>query len=325
MNHNALSTVLRELRVSGAIVLSQAHPIPWAVRVPPGNSLRGYLGVGEDVTVVPFHIAHRGHFDLQPAESAPIVVHANQLVMCANGQGHLIGSGNACQAHTFEEVMANGSNTRDDDQVGATEVVCGVFMLRNTRNNPLIQALPNFVKVDVYGADSSASMRHLHAMLKNELQQSRQGQTYMLERILEMLYAESIRLYTELAAENTPNWLKATNDPRIGPAINHIHANLSEPIYVEQLAELVALSPSRFNACFRKLVGVAPKRYITAQRQSRAARLLHESKLPIHTVAEQCGYQSMPTFIKAFVKQHGQTPSNWRESRKDEFNRAPQE
>ena len=87
MNQNALSTVLAELRVAGAIVLNQAHPIPWSIQVPHGDSLRGYLGVGEDVTVVPFHIAHQGHFDLYPNNGDPIVVEANQLIMCANGQG----------------------------------------------------------------------------------------------------------------------------------------------------------------------------------------------------------------------------------------------
>jgi len=145
MSDNALSTILSELRVSGAIVLSQAHPIPWAVRVPKGNDLRGYLGVGSDVTVVPFHIAHRGHFDLQLNNCEPVVVDANQLVMCANGAGHLMGNGEADKVLEFEEVMAAGSDEIVPSGTGHTEVVCGVFMLRNTQHNPLIQALPDYV------------------------------------------------------------------------------------------------------------------------------------------------------------------------------------
>ena len=58
MVQHALSTILTELRVSGSIVLSQAHPVPWSIQVPKGSDLRNYLGVGDDVTVVPFHIAH---------------------------------------------------------------------------------------------------------------------------------------------------------------------------------------------------------------------------------------------------------------------------
>ena len=73
-----------------------------------------------------------------------MVVDANQLVMCANGDGHVIGSGVAKETHSFEKVMSAGAFEPDGGGIGHTEVVCGVFMLRNTRHNPLIMALPNF-------------------------------------------------------------------------------------------------------------------------------------------------------------------------------------
>jgi len=312
MSGNALSTILTELRVSGAIVLSQAHPIPWSISVPQGNALRSYLGVGDDVTVVPFHIAHRGHFDLHPCNGASLVVDANQLVMCANGQGHIMGSGSAEETRSFEEIMSAGSFDSTISGTGHTEVVCGVFMLRNTRHNPMIKALPDLVLVDVYGPDSSPTMQQLHSMLKDELSKSRQGQSYMLERVLELLYAESIRLYTEMQRDNTPSWLTAINDSRVGPAINYVHAHLDKSITVDELANQVALSPSRFAALFKASVGVSPKAYITSQRQALAARRLLESKLSVQEIAYECGYCSMPSFSKLFVKQFGCTPSQWR-------------
>lgn len=312
MSANALSAVLAELHVSGAIVLSQAHPIPWSIRVPPGNALRSYLDVGDDVTVVPFHVAHRGHFDLHPTEGEAMVVDAHQLVMCANGQGHVMGSGEARDTFSFEEVMSQGSLQTAPSGVGHTEVVCGVFMLRNTRHNPLIKALPDFVLVDVHGPGSTPTMQQLHAMLKDELQQVRNGQSYMLERVLELLYAESIRIYTEMQRDEVPSWLSAINDKRVGPAINYIHAHLGDAITVEGLAAIVALSPSRFAACFRDLVGVSPKSYIASQRQARVARRLLECGMSVQEIARECGYRSMPSFTKAFVRQFGCTPSRWR-------------
>lgn len=316
MSESALSTILAELRVTGAIVLSQAHPIPWSIRVPQGNALRGYLGVGDDVTVVPFHIAHRGHFDLHPIDGEPLVIDANQLVMCANGQGHVMGSGDASETRSFEEVMSAGSFDSPRSGVGHTEVVCGVFMLRNTKHNPLIKALPNFVLVDVFGPNSTPTMQQLHSMLKDELSQSRHGQSFMLERVLELLYAESIRICTELQRDDAPSWLTAINDKRVGPAISYIHAHLGESMTVEELAVQVSLSSSRFAACFRQLVGVSPKTYIASQRQALAARRLLESGRSIQEIAHECGYRSMPSFTKSFVKQFGSTPSKWRSERK---------
>ncbi|MGB7180787.1 MAG: AraC family transcriptional regulator [Burkholderiaceae bacterium] len=312
MSRNALSAILSELRVSGAIVLSQAHPIPWSIRVPAGNSLRTQLNVDNSVTVVPFHIARRGHFDFCSADGESIVVQANQLVMCANGNGHVMSSGQATKTQSFEQVMSAGSFDPDPGPLGSTEIICGVFMLRNTRHNPLIDALPSLVKIDISGAGSSSTMQKLNSMLIEELELSRHGQSYMLERVLEMLYAESIRLYTESCGEFTPNWLSAINDERIGKAINYIHANLAQSITIDDLAGHVALSPSRFSACFRHLVGVSPKSYIVAQRQAMAANRLLSSGLSIQQVADECGYRSMPSFTKAFIRQHGMTPSQWR-------------
>ncbi|MBX2835324.1 MAG: helix-turn-helix domain-containing protein, partial [Gammaproteobacteria bacterium] len=47
-----------------------------------------------------------------------------------------------------------------------------------------------------------------------------------------------------------------------------------------------------------------------------AARRLLESNLSIQEIAHECGYQSMPSFTKTFVKQFGTTPSKWRSERK---------
>lgn len=316
MAKNALSTILTELRVSGAIVLSQAHPIPWSVRVPRGNALREHLGVGDDVNVVPFHIAHRGHFDVQLNNGESVVVDANQLMMCANGNGHIMGCGDTSDIRSFEEVMSAGSFDSAPSGVGHTEVVCGVFMLRNTKHNPLIQALPDYVLVDVNGPKSTPTMQQLHALLKDELQRSRHGQSYMLERVLELLYAESIRMYTESSKDAAPSWLAAINDSRVGPAINTIHARLADNLTIDVLAKQAALSPSRFTAIFKERIGMPPKAYIASQRQALAARRLLESNLTIQEIAHECGYQSMPSFTKTFVKQFGTTPSKWRSERK---------
>ncbi len=316
MNQNALSIVLAQLRVSGAIVLSQAHPVPWSIRVPPGNALRDYLGVDESVTIVPFHIARRGCFELQPDHPGdePILILEQQLVMCVNGQGHVMGTGNAAQTISFEQVMSNGSFETPEASVDSTEVICGVFMLRNAQHNPLVQSLPNLVRVDVSDIQTAGTMNKLYAMLTDELALTRPGQAFMLERVLELLYAQAIRMHAENLSGDTPNWLSAIGDERIGRAISFIHANLQKSITVEDLATLVSLSPSRFAARFRELVGTSPKAYISDQRQVQAANRLTETARSIQAIADECGYQSMPSFTKAFVKRYGVTPSQWRRS-----------
>jgi len=311
--NNALDIILSQLRVSGAIVLSQAHPIPWSVRVPKGNSLRPYMRVGNEVTVVPFHIAKRGHFELPPASGEPMVVQANQLVMCANGEGHVMSSGDSTETLTFEQVMSAGSfDAPQSNAAGHTEVVCGVFMLRNTHHNPLINDLPDFMLVDIQEHKSSSTMQLLNQIMNTEIDQPRNASSYMLERVLELLYAESIRLYSEQNQNTGPTWLAAINDKKIGPALSYIHSHLDQPIQIKQLADQATLSPSRFTAKFSELLGISPKAYVTSQRQALAAQMLRETSDPIQMIAFNTGYQSIPSFNKSFFKYFGMTPSQWR-------------
>ena len=142
-------------------------------------------------------------------------------------------------------------------------------------------------------------------MLKEELVASRQGQSFMLERTLELMYAESIRIHTERQHDTTASWLTVINDTRVGPAINFIHSHLSEPMTVGRLAAEDALSPSRFAACFRELVGVSPQAYVTSQRQALVARRLLASGASIKEIAHECGFHSMPSFSKSSSRQFG--------------------
>jgi len=112
-------------------------------------------------------------------------------------------------------------------------------------------------------------------------------------------------------------WLAAINDHRIGPAISLIHERLAEVLTIEELAQQVALSPSRFSALFKERIGMPPKAYIAMQRQSKIARRLLESNLSVQQIAMECGYNSMPSFTRSFVKQFGCTPSKWRAQHRD--------
>lgn len=81
----ALNIVLRQLHVSGAVVLNQWHPVPWAIEVPDSSTLNQQMNVGSEVSVVPFHIAHRGEFSFQSVQGTTELVRENEMVICANG------------------------------------------------------------------------------------------------------------------------------------------------------------------------------------------------------------------------------------------------
>jgi len=81
------------------------------------------------------------------------------------------------------------------------------------------------------------------------------------------------------------------------------------------LAELVGLSRSRFEHLFK---AETRERFRPALRQirlSKAETLLAGSTLSIKETACRVGFLSTPAFSRAFKKQYGQSPSQWRRRR----------
>ncbi|HET7560492.1 MAG TPA: helix-turn-helix domain-containing protein [Limnochordia bacterium] len=81
---------------------------------------------------------------------------------------------------------------------------------------------------------------------------------------------------------------------------------------VGDLAERVHLSVPHFARRFRAATGLPPGRWIAEQRLRRAAELLRYGDLPISRVAVEVGYSDLPTFSKAFRRNMGLSPTEYR-------------
>jgi AraC family transcriptional regulator of arabinose operon len=81
---------------------------------------------------------------------------------------------------------------------------------------------------------------------------------------------------------------------------------------VRALAELVNLSPSRLQHLFRGQLGMAIRDAISEQKLARAARLLISTDQRIKEITFEVGYEHASSFVRAFRKQYGTTPENYR-------------
>jgi AraC-like DNA-binding protein len=77
------------------------------------------------------------------------------------------------------------------------------------------------------------------------------------------------------------------------------------------LAEAVALSRSAFSARFSELVGEPPMTYLTRWRMLRATRPL-KNEVSMKSIAELLGYESEAAFRKAFKRETGIPPAQYR-------------
>ncbi|MDG4863395.1 helix-turn-helix transcriptional regulator, partial [Streptomyces sp. T-3] len=86
----------------------------------------------------------------------------------------------------------------------------------------------------------------------------------------------------------------------------------ARPWTVEDLGARAGLSRAAFARRFTALVGQPPLAYLTWWRMTTAGRLLREADAPLRTVAEQAGYTSEFAFAKAFKREYGMAPGQYR-------------
>ena len=78
---------------------------------------------------------------------------------------------------------------------------------------------------------------------------------------------------------------------------------------MEGLARLAWVSASLLDERFRRVLGLAPIRYLTGWRMHVAEDLLRGTDLGVAGIARRVGYDSAEAFSRAFKREHGDAPS----------------
>lgn len=311
-NPTAFNDVLNSLKVSGVCLLAERYQPPWAIAIPDGKNLGKMHGLDESTRVVAFHLLRDGEIDLH-TDDETTHVSAGEVVICTGSQSHVMSSGDNARVTAFEDLLKNRpSDLFVEHGDNTTDMICGVFLLANIRNNPLIDALPSIIQADVSGKNGSKTLSLLAQLLAEQVDDDRRFTNDMSARVLEMLCAEAIRVYLEKDGSSRPGWFAGLSDPKIGAALNHIHSQPESRLTVSLLARDVGMSTSRFAARFRQTLGISPMNYVTSWRMNIASRLLTETRLNTETIARKVGYDSPPAFSRAFAKHYNTPPARWR-------------
>jgi AraC-like DNA-binding protein len=92
----------------------------------------------------------------------------------------------------------------------------------------------------------------------------------------------------------------------------YIEANLEKELSLEVLAENLFVSPAYLCKVFRKKMGVPVMHFVNERRIRKAKQLILDGT-PLKEVYLSCGYENYVTFFRVFLKQTGQTPSEFRQ------------
>jgi AraC-like DNA-binding protein len=314
---DALSQVLRSVRLAGGVFLDVRLTAPWAVTSHiTADDCRPLLA--NPAQVIGFHVVLAGRM-LAMLDGEPVrEVQAGEIVLFPRSDVHVLASEPGLRpvaGHELVQPSPGGGLARIVHGGGGepTHLVCG-FLGCEEHGSPLIAALPRMLSLDVRKGTShdwiEASVRFAAA----ELVAGRLATSEVMSRLSELLLVEAVRQYVASRPGDAEGWLRGLADPYVGKALALIHDRIERPWSADALAREVGMSRSAFVDRFTGLIGQPPIRYLTACRLQTACLQLRETDRPLARIAFDVGYDSTEAFSRAFKRQYGRSPAHWREA-----------
>ncbi len=192
-----------------------------------------------------------------------------------------------------------------------TRLFGGRFVFDAANTLLLEGLLPPVVRIRP-GEEGSARLRSLLALLGDEALAQRPGRSLTLERLLELMFIETIRHEAAQPDVAGQGLIAGLSDPRIAPALRAIHADVERGWTVSDLARVAALSRSSFSDRFGRVVGTAPIDYLLRWRMALAKDRLRHGGERLAEIAQTLGYSSVSAFSVAFTRTVGCPPSAFR-------------
>jgi len=101
---------------------------------------------------------------------------------------------------------------------------------------------------------------------------------------------------------------------QLNAAVGYIETHIEDDLALSDVSEVTSYSPFHFGRLFYYIAEMPLSEYIRKRKLSLAAQRLQGSSIKIIDLAVLYGYDSADSFTRAFVKQHGVTPSRARQT-----------
>ncbi|MER6066259.1 AraC family transcriptional regulator [Streptomyces sp. NPDC001792] len=264
-----------------------------------------------------FHVVLRGSAWLVPQDGEPVALAPGDVVFLAHGLGHALVSEPGVPTQEVR-LLPDGTWSGvppKEEREGCPDTVtlCGTYRLDRDRSHRLLAELPEVVHLPAT-VGSHRSLRAAVELLGMELQEQRPGTDAIVTSLLDTLLLYILRAWWEgeRAAGRARGWSAALADPAVAAALRAIHAEPSRAWTVAELGAAGGLSRAAFARRFTALVGEPPLSYLTWWRMTTAGRLLRSDDLSLRQVADRTGYTSEFAFAKAFKREYGVAPGQYR-------------
>jgi AraC-like DNA-binding protein len=321
MSADALSDVLRAVKLTGAVFVTIDVSPPWSAPVPSAGTLSPII-MPSAQHLISYHLVTSGMCWAVPEQGEPVRLRAGDVIVFPGGDPHIMSTdpklprGVGFAADRIRPAMQwpyRIVGAEGPDRLG---IVCGFLGCDLRPFNPLLSALPKIMVVsDLDGAKDGWLSQFMRLCLA-ESTEKRPGGESVLARLSELMFVEAVRRHLDSLPGEQTGWLAGLRDRFVGRALTLLHSKPAHPWTLEELAREVGLSRSSLAERFAHFVGEPPMHYLTRWRMQMAATLLSGGSASVGAIAEEVGYASEAAFNRSFKKLVGAPPAAWRRQRK---------
>ena len=315
---DALSDVLRLVRLTGAVFLDAEFSAPWCIGEPSGVEVcLEQMPLAQHVII--YHLVTEGTCQVALAGEAPRSAGSGDLVVIPGGEKHALGS-------DLSQPRADGARLvvqRAPDEVpqvrhggggAVTKMVCGYLACDSALFKTMLAPLPRIMIVNMRDGPGAQWLTSSIRFSLAESSAQRAGAGTVLAKLSELMFVEAIRRHIESLPADQTGWLAGLRDRFVGKSLALMHARPARPWTVDELSGMVGLSRSALAERFTGLVGTPPMQYLTRWRLQLAADLLRSTRRSAGAIGAEVGYESEAAFNRAFKRELGVTPAAWRRS-----------
>lgn len=261
---------------------------------------------------VTLHYILGGNGEMIPASGEIRPLHVHTLALMPPDYKHAVQCGSADHVASFEgqgdpeaplcELVAGPLSEVD------MTIACGLIQVNYLGGMGIFDYMKEAIVLDF---DDSPRMTSIFQSLIDEYQRSGPACAAMMMALMNQCLIEVLRRASEETDGALP-WLSALEDQRLSRVVETILDHPENPHTVDGLADVAHMSRSTFARHFEKCFGRTPMDYVRDVRLRRGAQLLRRAGLSLDNVARNSGFASRSHFSRAFQKQYGCAPTEFR-------------
>jgi AraC-like DNA-binding protein len=314
---DALSEALKSVRMTGAIFFHAECTSPWGFKVPHLSTAAHVLAPGTE-RLVSYHLLTEGEAIVHFADTT-VPVTAGDVLIIPHGDAHTVSHGAPSSyvdsGAVLGELLTGELTSMQLGGGGAvTRFVCGYFGCERHADKLFLAGLPLMIQINVRGDPAGEWLENSIRHLVSEAGSGRPGQSVLLSKMAEALFIETLRRYMERMPAEQTGWLAGARDPVVGGALALMHRKPFHAWTIDDLAAGAGASRSVLAERFARYLGEPPLGYLARWRLQLAARLLQTTQQSVLQIASEVGYESEAAFNRAFKREFGVPPGQFRKS-----------